>query len=186
MLPPEVVNDLIASIYEAGAFPDRWPDALHKLGVSLGARGGNLIRSTSSQLEMQSSPGVADMTEAFAREGWNERNSRVSRLLGRGAYAGFLTDSDLHSEEELATLPVYAEFLNPRGLSAGAATIIQGAHDDALIVALEAFANHAASREAVPLLDLLRPHMARAAVLSSEIQSARVANMVSRSRSRPA
>lgn len=178
MLPVEVVNNLIGGIYEAGAFPDRWPDVLHTLGTSLGALGGNLIRSTSSDLEMQSSPAVAQLTRDFASEGWNERNSRVSRLLGHSGHAGFLTDSDLHSAEELATLPIYAEFLNPRGVAAGAATIVQGARDDALILAVEAFASHEASREAVPLLDTLRPHIARAAVLSSEIQAARVAGMV--------
>jgi DNA-binding CsgD family transcriptional regulator len=178
MLPITVVNDLIGSIYEAGAFPERWPDTLHKLGVSLGARGGNLIRSTAGGLELLSSRGVAEVTEEFAHGGWNQHNSRVARLLGRAGYAGFLTDSDLHSEEELATLPMYAEFLNPRGAAAGAATIVQGARDDAMIVALEAFASHPASREAVPLLDQLRPHMARAAVLSTEIQSARVGGMV--------
>ena len=178
MLPDSRVNDLVGIIYEAGAFPDRWPDTLHKLGTSLGAMGGNLIRSTASRLEMQSSPGVAALTEAFAREGWNEHNTRVSRLLGRAGYAGFLTDSDLHSEEELATLPMYTDFLNPRGGAAGAATIVQGARDDVLILALEAFEGHAASREAVPILDRLRPHMARAAVLSSEIQSARLGSMV--------
>src|SRR5690242_14356555 len=98
MVPAEVVDDLIASIYEAGAFPDRWPATLHKLGITLGARGGNLIRSTSTSLEMQSSPGVAEVTEAFARAGWNEQNSRVTRLLARAGHPGFLTDSDLHSE----------------------------------------------------------------------------------------
>jgi DNA-binding CsgD family transcriptional regulator len=178
MLPDEVVNDLIASIYEAGAFPDRWPITLHKLGTTLGAMGGNLIRSTANSLEMQSSPGVAEVTEAFAREGWNANNSRVSRLLGRAVHGGFLTDSDLHSEDELATLPIYKEFLNPRGLAAGAATIVQGARDDALIVALEAFESHSASRAAVPLLDQLRPHMARAAILSGEMQTARVGGLI--------
>lgn len=177
-MPGEVVNDLIASFYESGAFPERWPDTLHKLGMSLGAKGGNLIRSTASQLEMRSSPGVVSVTEAFAREGWNERNSRVARLMQRSTHAGFLTDSDLHSEEELANLPIYAEFLNPRGVAAGAATVIQGARDDALIVAVEAFESHEASRAAVPTLDLLRPHLARAAVLSSEIQAARTSSLI--------
>lgn len=170
--------DLIASIYEAGAFPERWPDALHKLGKSLGAKGGNLIRSTGSHLEMQSSPEIAEVTQAFAREGWNDRNTRVSRLLERRDHAGFLTDSHLHTDEELTSLPMYVEFLNQRGVAAGAATIVQGAHDDALIVALEAFTDHPASRLAVPALDRLRPHIARACILSSEIQAAKVAGLV--------
>jgi DNA-binding CsgD family transcriptional regulator len=178
LLKVEFEADLIASIYEAGAFPDRWPDALHKLGKALGARGGNLIRSTASHLEMQSSPDIAEVTAEFAREGWNERNTRVSRLLERSEHAGFLTDSHLHSDDELATLPMYAEFLNPHGVAAGAATIVQGARNDALIVALEAFADHPASRLAVQTLDRLRPHLARACILSSEIQAAKVSGLV--------
>ena len=46
MLGEEVTADLIGSIYEAGAFPDRWPEVLHKLALATGATGGNLIRST--------------------------------------------------------------------------------------------------------------------------------------------
>jgi DNA-binding CsgD family transcriptional regulator len=178
MLTDELLGDLIGTIYEAGALPERWPETLHKLATAFGARGGNLIRSSVSQLDMQSSPGIAELTQEFAREGWNERNSRVSRLLERSGHAGFLTDSHLHSEEELDSLPMYAEFLNPRGVSAGAATIVQGASDDALILAVEAFASHQASREAVPLLDQLRPHIARAAVLSGQIQSSRMRNLL--------
>jgi DNA-binding CsgD family transcriptional regulator len=178
MLGTEFDADLIATIYEAGAFPERWPGTLETLGKALGARGGNRIRSTASQIEIQSTPAIEQVTREFDREGWNKQNTRVSRLLERGVYPGFLTDSDLHTAEELDSLPMYAEFLNPRGAAAGAATIVQGARNDALIVALEAFADHAASRRAVPALDRLRPHLARASVLSGEIQAAKVAGMV--------
>lgn len=170
--------ELIATIYEAGAFPERWPDTLDMLGKALGARGGNLIRSTASKIEIQSSPGIEEVTRDFDREGWNSKNSRVSRLLERGSYPGFLTDSDLHTQDELDSLPIYAEFLNPRGVAAGAATIVQGARNDALVVAVEAFPDHEASRRAVPTLDQLRPHVARACVLSAEIQAAKVGGMV--------
>ncbi len=178
MLKDELASTLIGTIYEAGAFPDRWPAALEALGLAFGARGGNLIRSTVSTIELQSSPGIAEVTREFEREGWNEHNSRVGRLLGRAGHAGFLTDSHLHSAEELATLPMYTEFLNPRGAAAGAATVMQGARDDALIVAVEGFRDHPASREAVPLLDALRPHIARATVLSSEVHASHTATLV--------
>lgn len=135
--------------------------------------GGNLIRSTANDLKLQSSPDIAEITTDFDRAGWNQRNTRVSRLLGRAGYAGFLTDSDLHSEEELANLPMYAEFLNPRGCAAGAATLIQGGRDDAMVVAIEGFRSHKHSRESTRFLNRLRPHLCRAAVLSSEVEIAR-------------
>ncbi|TFI56412.1 helix-turn-helix transcriptional regulator [Sphingomonas parva] len=178
MLAPHVTTALIGRIYEAGAFPERWPEALDAIARALGAAGGNLIRTTAEGLRIQSSPAIAEATRAFEDEGWNADNSRVARLLARADHGGFLTDSDLHSAEELATLPIYADFLNPRGAAAGAATIVQGARDDVLVVAIEAFRDHPASRAAAPVLDGLRPHIARAALLSSEIEAARVQSLV--------
>ena len=173
-----VTADLIGTIYEAGAVPELWPEALQKVASAVGARGGNLIRSTTTHLEMHSSPEVAEITREFDRQGWNSQNSRVSRLLDRAGYPGFVTDSDLHSAEEIASLPIYTQFLTPRGAAAGAATVIQGSRDDGLIFAMEAFVDHAASRSAVPMLNELRPHIARAASLTGEIQSARVKTLV--------
>ena len=166
-------DEIIGDIYEAGAFPQRWPQALHHISAVLGAIGGNLIRSTANQLTLQSSADIAEITVEFDRAGWNQHNTRVSRLLERSDYAGFLTDSDLHTEEELESLPMYAEFLNPRGCAAGAATLIQGGRDDAMVVAIEGFRSHQHSREATRFLNRLRPHLCRAVVLSSEIETAR-------------
>jgi DNA-binding CsgD family transcriptional regulator len=173
-----VTDEIIGNIYEAGAFPQRWPQALHSISTALGAIGGNLIRSTSNQLTLQSSPDIAEVTVEFDRAGWNEQNTRVSRLLERADYAGFLTDSDLHTVDELESLPMYAEFLNPRGCAAGAATLIQGGRDDAMVVAIEGFRNHQHSRDATRFLNRLRPHLCRAAVLSSEVQIARQNNLL--------
>ncbi|KRB86574.1 hypothetical protein ASE00_07750 [Sphingomonas sp. Root710] len=168
---PEV--DLIADIYEAGAIPSRWPALLDRIARRLAARGGNLIRSTDSGLVVHSSEHMVEISADFDRLGWNRDNSRVGRLIARQPYAGFLSDSDLHTEKELATLPMYVEFLNPRGVAAGSGTMIQGSRDDALIVAIEGFADHAASRAASPYLNALRPHLARAAMLSALVEEGR-------------
>ena len=173
-----VTDDIIGNIYEAGAFPQRWPQTLDAISTALGAIGGNLIRSTANQLQLQSSPGIAEVTRDFDQAGWNQQNSRVSRLLARADHGGFLTDSDLHTEDELATLPMYTEFLNPRGCAAGAATLIQGGRDDAMVVAIEGFKSHKHSRDAAGLLNSLRPHLCRAAVLSSEIETVRQENLL--------
>lgn len=171
-------DEIIGNIYEASAFPEKWPRALHAIADALGAIGGNLIRSTANGMHLLSSPGIAEVTVEFDRAGWNSQNSRVSRLLERANHAGFLTDSDLHSEHELATLPMYAEFLNPRGCAAGAATMIQGGHDDAMVIAIEGFPGHENSRDAAVYLNRLRPHLCRAAVLSSEVEAAGQKNLL--------
>lgn len=169
----------IGQIYEAAALPERWPATLQAIAGAFGARGGNLIRIVDGETSIRSSSDeVEDVTRRFAEGGWHAQNSRVGRLWDRATHAGFLTDSDLHSPLELETLPIYAEFLNPEKAAAGAATIVHGARDDGLIIALEGFATHAASRSAVPTLDGLRPHLARAFVLSSQIEQARRATLL--------
>ncbi|PCE40658.1 helix-turn-helix transcriptional regulator [Rhizorhabdus dicambivorans] len=161
---------IIDAIYEAGAMPHLWPDLLEKLAVLVGARGGNVIHArTGGMVRRASSPGIEATTIQFAAEGWDRRNSRLDRYLARPPYAGFLTDSDLHSEEELRTLPIYTDFLIPRGAAAGAATLIRGATQDTVAITLEAFADHARSRSALPILDALRPHLGRAATLSGRL-----------------
>ena len=120
---------------------------------------------------MTSSPAVAERTAEWVRQGWNVDNSRVSRLYDASPHPGFLTDSHLHSEVELKTLASYTDFLIPVGLAAGAATIIQGANDDAVVLAFEGFGSHQQSRDAVAGLNLLRPHLARAVALSSQIEA---------------
>lgn len=171
-------DELIGRIYEAGALPDRWPATLETLAAAVGARGGNLIRSTGSSIRLISSPAIAELTEEFDRQGWNLQNSRVSRLIERASHPGFLTDLDLHSQDEIRSLPMYTEFLTPAGADAGAATVIQGGEDDGLVVALEAFPDHKAAHRAVPFLDALRPHLARAALLSTEARDAQAASLM--------
>ena len=77
---------LVGSIYETSVFPERWPLVLDKLARHVGARGGNLIRSTADTINMVSSPEVEPDTVEFARLGWNEHNTRILRLLERGIY----------------------------------------------------------------------------------------------------
>lgn len=98
----------------------------------------------------------------------------MSRYLGRPSYAGFLTDADLHSADELRGLPIYADFLVPRGFDAGAATLIAGVAGDRLMLTVEGFSDHAAAQAALAFLDGLRPHLARAAVLSAQLRLQRV------------
>ncbi|HEY1125235.1 MAG TPA: helix-turn-helix transcriptional regulator [Sphingobium sp.] len=161
---------LIDAVYEAGAIPDRWPALLERLASSYGSIGCILLASSDFGERWLTSPGVADLMDAFVAGGWMEHNSRVTRLLGAQPYAGFRTDRDFHSAEEIASLPMYADFLTPNGLEAGAATLVAGAGGDGIILTFEGFPGDARARAALPQLDELRPHLARAATLSARLQ----------------
>lgn len=150
--------------------PGRWPHVLDDVASHLGAKGGNLIAISPGNRRAIASPGVEAITRAFEAAGFQNENSRIDRLVARSPYPGFLTDRDLHSEWEMRTLPLYRDFLMPTGTAFGAATIIQGAGDDGLLISLEAFADADAAWAAVPQLDRLRPHFARAATLSAQLR----------------
>lgn len=151
---------------------------LEEIAGRVGATGGNLIRGSDAGVSFISSPSIAEATLDFERLGYNRDNTRISRRLERASYPGFLTDLDLHSAEELRTLPMYRDFLIPRGADAGAGTIIQGTNNDALIVAIEGFPSHASAQESVAFLDSLRPYLGRATVLSSRLQALQTDNLV--------
>jgi DNA-binding CsgD family transcriptional regulator len=165
---------LVDIIYEAALAPDRWSAVLAAMAERYQAKGGLLFGSTAEGTRWLGGGGEAsDLMRAFIAEGWMSHNEWLPRLTA-SHHAGFLTDLDLFSAEELATLPMYTEFITPRGTSARAATLISGAAGDSLILSVTGFRDQAAATAAVPDLDSLRPHLARAAMLSAQLQIEKV------------
>ena len=160
---------MIDSIYEAAVSLDRWPHILTRISSHAGARGGLLFTSDQDGVRWQASPSTATLYAEFVRQGWPARNNRIDRLIGYH-HPGFMTDSDLCTAEEIATMAIYTEFLTPLGFSAGAATAIPGLGEGDLILTIEGFSSHAASRAAVSMLDGLRPHLARASMLAARFR----------------
>lgn len=56
--------------------------------------------------------------------------------------------------------------------------MIQGAAHDAIILTVEIFPDHAAASAAVASLNLLRPHLARAVMIGSQIKAAKTDNLI--------
>lgn len=169
---------MLDAIYEASVFPERWDYVLEKIAVFCGARGGNLIHANSAGVRAISSPSVREATQKFAREGWNENNPRVGRLLQYANHPSFVTDRDIFTADEMLALPVYRDFLTPSGADAGAATLIHGNAHDAVVITMEIFPSHHAASASVAALDRLRPHIARSVMIGSQIAGARNANLL--------
>lgn len=162
---------LIDSIYEAGAMPERWPALLHRLAELTGAASGMILAQTAQGLHGHESNRHWEHRAPYVEQGWDRDTTRLDWLL-RDPWPGFRTDLDFATREELARIPVYADFLIPRGIDAGAATLIPGLEGDTLLLSMEAFADHEAARAAIPLLDRLRPHLARAMMLTARLRQA--------------
>lgn len=160
---------LIDLIYEAGAMPSKWPDFLGTLRDNFGSRAALLLALTDEGLHGLQSDGFSEHRADYNAAGWDKDTTRFDWLVA-DEYPGFRTDTDFASCEELAKIPLYAEFLTPRGIDAGAATLVPGADGDRMLLSLEAFPDHEAARAVIPRLDLLRPHLARGAMLSAQMR----------------
>jgi DNA-binding CsgD family transcriptional regulator len=161
------VEQLLEKIYEAAVVPDGWRNVITDLSDHFGCKGGLLFSSTPDNVRWLGAGESEQIMVDFIAQGWPARNDRVGRLLAM-RHAGFVTDTDVYTPGELAAHPMYNEFLIPRGVYAGAATAIQGAAGDMLIFSIEGFSDHDAARHAIPFLDELRSHLARASMLASQ------------------
>lgn len=176
-MSPDAIPELIDLIYEAAAVPYLWPDVLGALGRACGAAGGLFFVNSQTRFSWVAAPGVRWIIEDYIAQGWINENVRGAPMIAE-LHPGFRTDSDLRTAEERAVLPVYRDFLIPRGIDAAAGTVLQGANDDAIVVTLEHFPSHAMANAAVPFLDRMRPHLGRALSLTAHIADQTAANTV--------
>lgn len=172
-----MVSDFIDRIYEAGVLSELWPAVLEE--VSQRVRGLGTVLLVPNLGRWISSPGLEAMVTEFVSTGLIANNARTNRLLAAPPHAGFLTDFDLFTPEEIATDPMYIDFVRPRGGGWGAATVISAPSGDTLIVHAERPFDAGGFEPAdVEMLDSLRPHFARAALLSARLNMERARSAV--------
>ena len=170
------LSDFIDGVYEASVVPELWPRVLRGFASLADADEGVLLsfRGADSHL-VCSSPEFAELAaQHYAYEGAVERSQRLIALQ----HAGFATDVDVFTDDEIRATPVYADFLIPRGYGAGIATSIEAPSGENIIFHCErAFDRGVYDEETVARLDALRPHLARAALWSARLglQQARAA-----------
>lgn len=166
-------SDAAAMLYEAAAVPEIWPAAIARLAEIAGCTGGLLFAHSGQGTNWVACETFAPVFERFMQQGWMERNARMAGLLAHGG-TGFVTDLDLFTAEELEQLPLYLEFMRPEGYGWGTATHVRAASGENIVFTLERkFELGPVSRREVEVLDGIRPHLARAAVLASKLQMQR-------------
>ncbi|MGE0579930.1 MAG: hypothetical protein AB7O82_35235, partial [Reyranella sp.] len=160
------INLTIEEINQASIIPERWYTVLNHLVEISDAEGALLFGTKDGLLRWISSPEICHIVKEWISSGWVNRNSR-DRLISKRE-SRFLTDLDGFTFEELATDPFYNEFLRPRGLGWCVGTVIQGPYGDSVVFSIEkAFEKGPVGQEAVNTLNDLRPHLERAAALST-------------------
>lgn len=164
-------------VYEAAVIPDLWSDVLVDFARLAEAQDAALLVVRDDQFQgwRVSSPQFEDLVLAHVKR--FPSNIRTQRLM-ENRHAGFLRDRDVLTEEEIAREEVFQDFLIPRGYGNGVATTILAPSGDTMVVHAECAGQaHPVSRAVVDRLDMLRPHFARAALMSSrlELERARAA-----------
>lgn len=164
-----IQSELIGKIYEAAIFRDRWPEVVATIGRHFDFWGGALTWEAGGERRWAGTTNFLDVMEEFIAEGWAKKNIRLERANREGQFS-FVRDTDFFTSQERHSMPIYREFLAPRGLGCATATLIAGPEDINISVCFEQHLTKGSiSDEAIRILDSLRPHIARSLVLATEL-----------------
>ena len=158
-------------IYECSFVPESWPRVLGQLAALAKARTGFLFVSNNDIHHWSSSTdaGVAAL-EPLVKSGWMARCERFKRLVG-ARHSGFVTETDLYAPEEFRNDPFYRDILYPRGLGWATGTAIELPTGDTFTISLERdYVSGPVEPCHIQILDELRPHIARSALMSARLQ----------------
>ena len=168
------INRTIDLIYEAAFLPEFWTNVLDVMAQGAAAHGTALFNASTRANRALASASLADLSEKMLKEGWIHRNSRAERLL-KVDHHGFVDEAAHVSEEEFDREPIFREVMRPLGYGFGASTFINAPSGDRIVFAVEKKASTGSvSAEAIAYLDQLRPHLARAAMISSRLEFERI------------
>jgi len=169
-------GQIVDRIYEAALVPELWPQVLEQLCVAADGRGGALAVVASRQgLNFIATDRYEAPYQSYALAGGGYRNIRAERFIARRESA-FLTDLELCSRDELSSDGLYRDFLRPFGLGWTVGTAIMPPGADLVMFDLCRLETDGPfTRAAAEALDLYRPHLARAALLSAQLSLQRAA-----------
>jgi DNA-binding CsgD family transcriptional regulator len=163
-----VTEDLIDKVYEAAVVPELWDTVLDNVASRVGSAGGLLFAANSQCTAWIGSSIIAPLYADFIKDGFAAKNPRPQRAIARN-HAGFVGDHDLFTREEMDRDPAYA-YMRDKGVGWCAGTIVQAPSGDLVIFSWERwFKDGPFSAETIASLDPLRPHLARAALISGRL-----------------
>lgn len=167
-------DQYIDRIYEAGAIPELWPGVIEELDRIAGAYGTALMVFRDGKLKATGSPRGRALIAEYIGAGYVGNDQRTTRLLGAN-HAGFVQDLDVFTPQEWNEDPIRRVFWEPKGLGWGLATGIPVPNGDLMIFHAERRQiDGPAHPDVIARLNRLRPHLARAALLSTRMSLERV------------
>jgi DNA-binding CsgD family transcriptional regulator len=171
---------LLDQIYEASIIPEHWPTVCEKLSAEVNAFSTSVITSGGSGVfRYVCNSGIQAMMDRYSQSELLFQNPRPARHRERSAFS-FLRDQDLMSDEELATDKIYDEFLRPLGLGYTVGDMIVEPSGHVIIFdILKQQDRGPFSLDDVAKLNVLKPDLARAALMSSRLAFQEAKNITS-------
>lgn len=160
---------LVDLFYEAGLTPSRWRSALSALATRFGGSGAVLVAQKGDAFAWTSSVGFEHVMRDYVDEGWAARSDRIERCARLNRKA-FITENDLYGPEELRADPALEGFFLPRGIGSEYGTLLRLPTGDVVIATVQRpFGAPPQDERAVATAAALRPHLARAAMMSARV-----------------
>lgn len=157
-----MIEGIIDRIYEAAIIPDMWEKVLIDLNDAVGTKGGIIFTHSEFGSYFAATPSAVEYSRKYFDDGFSRVNSRIPRARQLG-YAGFLTEDDMFSRDELARDPLYQTYIYPAGLGWFVGTMVDTIDGDEIAISFDgAFEDGPIPRAKAEWLDTLRPHLARA------------------------
>lgn len=167
--------DLIDQIYEAAFVPEYWETVCEKLSEEVESYSASLITIGENQsFQWVSSSNAREPMQRFSQSPLRFENVRPQRHLALSPYS-FMRDIDLMTADEIANDPIYVEFLRPLGLGWTVGDMFREPSGHTVIFDIIRRTDVGPFEQAdVDRLNSLRPHLARAATISSRLQFERM------------
>lgn len=161
--------ELIDRIYECSFVPELWPQVLRDTSKISQSAGASLFVTNPELTAWTASKNTHAVAERFVAEGWYWRGQLMTRIH-KSRHPGFLREVDLFSEGELEEEPIFRDSWRKIGLGWGAATAFELPTGEALAIVLSrTIAQGPADAATIQRLDMLRPHLARTAVMAARL-----------------
>lgn len=164
------MDNLIADIYEAAAMPHEWQRVLTEIAKFAGCKTGLIFTGNNKGTAYECTENFAEIFKEYIENDWFSKTDRTNRLI-RQKHSGFVTDFDVFSRIEFQNEPLFNSFFHKKGIHSGVATSVELPSSTNIVFDFEnGIESGPVTPEAVAKLDLLRPHLCRAALLSARLE----------------
>jgi DNA-binding CsgD family transcriptional regulator len=166
---------IIDDIYEASVVPEHWNSVLESLGDLSKSAGGTMVLSHAEGYGNDIAAGVlVDVMDDFMQSDIRFRTQTTARLI-QANHPGFLTDEEVFSPDIREQDPLFKELLQPHGIGSSMGTAIgMPTGDFALFLFVRKSSEASFDSKSTAPLDALRPHLARATMLSTRLRLQRL------------